>query len=125
MVPLYSSPLAIPLPFFFIMPDTLLAPSISLIKLAVQHSGEKLDKLKSNYKEWSEKITIMLSMNGLYEYVNSMIPAPATSETCMLANWKTNSCLAYTFLASSIISSECLFINMDKDMAENWEALCK
>jgi hypothetical protein len=56
-------------------------PSVAPIKLSVQYSGEKLDKLKSNYKEWCEEITIALSLNGLYEYVTGTITAPATSET--------------------------------------------
>ncbi|KAF8240510.1 hypothetical protein L208DRAFT_1232533, partial [Tricholoma matsutake] len=85
----------------------------------------KLDKLKSNYKEWCEEITIALSLNGLYDYVAGTITAPATSETRALINWKANSCLAYTFLASSIVPSECPFISMEKDMTANWEALCK
>ena len=107
------------------MADTLLALSISPIKLAVQYSGEKLDKLKYNYKEWSKEVIIALSMNGLYEYVAGTIPAPNTSKTCALANWMANSCLAYAFLASSIVSSERLFIDMQRDTADNWEALRK
>jgi hypothetical protein len=38
--------------------------SISPIKLSVQYSGEKLDKLKSNYREWCEDVTIGLSLDG-------------------------------------------------------------
>jgi hypothetical protein len=50
--------------------------SISPIKLSVQYSGEKLDKLRSNYKEWCEDVTIGLSLNGLYGYVTGDVKAP-------------------------------------------------
>jgi hypothetical protein len=66
-------------------------PSISLIKLSVQYSGAKLDKLKSNYKEWCEEITIALSLNGLYEYVTGDITEPTSVEPRALTNWKANS----------------------------------
>jgi len=101
------------------------SPSVTPIKLLVQYSGKKLDKLKSNYKEWCEEITIALSLNGLYKYVAGTITKPTTSETHALINWKANSHLTYVFLASSIIPSECPFIDMEKDMTVNWEALCK
>ena len=98
-------------------------PSISLIKLSVQYSGEKLDKLKSNYKEWCEDITIALSLNGLYEYVTGEVTEPTPTEPWALANWKANSRLAYAFLASSISPSECPFINIKKGPDVNWTTL--
>ncbi|KAF8221466.1 hypothetical protein L208DRAFT_1531995 [Tricholoma matsutake] len=98
-------------------------PSISLIKLSIQYSGEKLDKLKSNYKEWCEEITIALSLNGLYEYVTGDITEPTSMEPWALANWKANSRLAYAFLASSISPSKHLFIDIKKGPDVNWTTL--
>ena len=98
-------------------------PSISLIKLLVQYSGEKLDKLKSNYKEWCEEITIALSLNGLYEYVTGDIPSPTSTEPRALANWKANSRLANAFIASSISPSERPFIDITKGPDVNWKTL--
>jgi hypothetical protein len=54
--------------------------SISPIKLSVQYSGEKLDKLKSNYREWCEDVTIGSSLNGFYEYVTRDVKAPPAME---------------------------------------------
>jgi hypothetical protein len=97
--------------------------SISPIKLSVQYSGEKLDKLKSNYKEWCEDVTIGLSLNGLYEHVTGDVKAPPVIEPRALSNWKANSCLAYAFLASSVSSSERPFMDMTKGPDINWMAL--
>jgi hypothetical protein len=100
-------------------------PSISPIKLSVQYSGEKLDKLKSNYKDWCEEITIALSLNGVYEYVAGTVPEPPTSDIHSLANWTANSRLTYVFIASSIVSLERPFIDMKKGTNTNWETLRK
>jgi hypothetical protein len=97
--------------------------SILPIKLSVQYSGEKLDKLKSNYKEWCEDVTIGLSLNGLYEYVTGDVKAPPAIEPRALSNWKANSRLAYAFLASSVSSSERPFMYMTKGPDINWMAL--
>ncbi|KAF8234202.1 hypothetical protein L208DRAFT_1157971, partial [Tricholoma matsutake] len=98
-------------------------PSISLIKLSVQYSGEKLDKLKSNYKEWCEEITIALSLNGLYEYVVNNIIETSSNEPCALVNYTANLRLAYVFIASSVAPSEWPFLDMVKGPSINWETL--
>jgi hypothetical protein len=54
--------------------------SISSIKLSVEYSGEKLDKLKSNYREWCKDAIIGLSLNGLYEYITRDVKAPPAIE---------------------------------------------
>jgi hypothetical protein len=86
--------------------------SISPIKLSVQYSREKLDKLKSNYREWCKDVTIGLFLNDLYEYVTGDVKAPPAIEPRALSNWKANSHLAYAFLASSVSSSECSFMDI-------------
>ncbi|KAF8233475.1 hypothetical protein L208DRAFT_1218032, partial [Tricholoma matsutake] len=83
-------------------------PSISLIKLSVQYSGEKLNKLKSNYKEWCKEIAIALSLNGLYEYIVNNIIEPSSNEPHALVNYKANLRLTYAFIASSVAPSEWL-----------------
>jgi hypothetical protein len=86
-------------------------PSIPLIKLSAQYSGENLDKLKSNYKEWCEEITIALSLNSLYKYVISEVSQPLSIATHALVNWNANRCLVFPFL------------NMMKGPDTNWTSL--
>ena len=99
------------------------SPIISPIKLSVQYSVEKQDKLKANYKEWSEEIIIALSLNGLYEYITGTIPEPATSEHCAHSNWNENSCLVYAFLASSVAHTEHSFLDISQNVSINWNIL--
>ncbi|KAF8233884.1 hypothetical protein L208DRAFT_1553889, partial [Tricholoma matsutake] len=91
--------------------------------LSTQYSGDKLNKLKSNYKEWKEDISIALSLNGLFEYVTGEVPEPASNEPHALSNWKANSRLAYAFIASGVASSECSFLDSSKSVKTNWEIL--
>ncbi|KAF8237981.1 hypothetical protein L208DRAFT_1244478, partial [Tricholoma matsutake] len=84
-----------------------------------------LDKLKSNYRDWSEDITIALSLNGLFEYVMGDMEQPLDTEPQALSNWKANSCLAYTFLASGVAALEHSFLNPLKSAKETWESICK
>ena len=96
------------------------SPSISLIRLSTQYTGDKLDKLKSNYKEWREDITISLSLNGLFEYISGDVPEPPSSEPRALSNWKANSRLAYAVIASGVAPPERSFLNSAKTTPENW-----
>ncbi|KAF8233379.1 hypothetical protein L208DRAFT_1267078, partial [Tricholoma matsutake] len=82
-----------------------------------------LDKLKSNYKDWSEDITIALSLDGLFEYIMDDIEQPPDTEPRALSNWKANSHLAYAFLASGVAPSECSFLNPSKSAKETWESI--
>jgi len=103
--------------------DTIEPLSISLIQLSAQYTGEKLDKLKSNYKEWCEEIIIALSLNGLYEYVMGEIPEPTSTKLCTVTNWKLNSRLAYAFIGSSVSPSERQFLDIKKGLVINWKTL--
>jgi hypothetical protein len=99
------------------------AVSISLARISIPYAGIKLDKLKSNYKEWCEDITIALSLNSLYEYVTGDSSPPPESEARAFANWKANQRLAYAFLASSVAKSERPFLDMTKGPDVNWTSL--
>ena len=46
-----------------------LHPSISLTHPNNVFTGEKLDKLKSNYKKWNKDMMHYLAINGLLSYI--------------------------------------------------------
>lgn len=100
-------------------------PSITQIKIGSQFQGEsKLDKLATNYKDWEDEISIVLSLNGLYGYVTGTTPAPeASQEPRAYNNWKHNDDLANALITSSITKSEKDFFDRSKPSKKNWETL--
>ena len=97
--------------------------SVPLIRISIQYSGVKLDKLESNYKEWCDDVTIALSLNGLYEYVSGDTSPPPDTEVRAAANWASNARIAFAFLASSVATGERLFLDMTKGPNANWKVL--
>ena len=101
-----------------------LRPSISLTCPNSVFAGEKLDKLKSNYKKWNKDMTHYLAINGLLSYVlgEKSKPSPS-SEPCAYENWVENDRFAYTAIAMNVSDNDEAELDMAKGTQMAWDTL--
>jgi hypothetical protein len=92
-----------------------LCPSISLTRPNNVFAGEKLDKLKSNYKKWNKDMTHYLAINGLLSYIlgEKSKPSPS-SEPRAHENWIENDRFAYTAIAMNVSDDDEAELEMAK-----------
>ena len=90
-------------------------PSISLTCPNNVFAGEKLDKLKSNYKKWSKDMTHYLAINDLLSYVlGEKSKLSPSSEPHAHENWVENDRFAYTAIAMNISDNDEAELDMAK-----------
>jgi len=101
-----------------------LHPSISLTHPNNVFAGEKLDKLKSNYKKWNKDMTHYLTINGLLSYVlgEKSKPSP-NSEPCAHENWIENDRFTYTAITMNVSDDNEVELDMAKGAKVAWDVL--
>jgi hypothetical protein len=101
-----------------------LRPSISLTRPNNVFAGEKLNKLKSNYKKWNKDMTHYLAINGLLSYVlgEKSKPSPS-SEPRAHENWIENDRFAYTAIAMNVSDENEAELDMAKGAKVAWDTL--
>ena len=99
-------------------------PSITLTRPNTTFTGEKLDKLKSNYKKWSKDMLHYLAINGLLGYIlgEKLKPSPS-NEPQAYDNWIENDRFAYTAIAMNISDDDEAEIDMGKGAKAAWDTL--
>ena len=99
-------------------------PSITKKKITNSFPGEKLDKLKSNYKKWGSDILLSLTLNGLGGYPTGTVKKPSEPEQPRAhQNWLANDALTTAFIATYVVDREHDFVDLTKTSAENWTIL--
>ena len=89
-------------------------PSISLSCPNTVFTGKKLDKLKSNYKEWSWDMQHYLTINSLLSYIlrERAKPSHATKPQAY-KNWIENNCFTFTAIAMNVSDNDKAKLDMD------------
>ena len=83
-----------------------ISPSISIIRPTQSFTGEKLDRLKLNYKMWFEDADLFLTACGLSGYTDGTLPCSGINEHRAHSNWHSNDKLAAALLYSTIKKTE-------------------
>ena len=99
-------------------------PSITLSRPNTIFTGEKLDKLKSNYKKWSRDMRHYLTINGLLSYILGERARPSQStEPRAYENWIENDCFAFTAIAMNVSDDDEAELDMEKGSKAAWDTL--
>jgi hypothetical protein len=98
-------------------------PSIQLIRTSQVFSGTKLDKIKGNFKTWSEDAELFLTACGLIGYVDGTTVSPGSNEPRAISNWKANDKLAAALLFETLERSEWTFLDRTKGTKACWDAI--
>jgi hypothetical protein len=99
-------------------------PSISLSRPNTVFTGEKLDKLKSNYKKWSRDMRHYLTINGLLSYILGERTRPSrNTEPRAYENWVENDCFAFTAIAMNVSDDDEAELDMNVGSKAAWDTL--
>lgn len=99
-------------------------PSISLSRPNTVFTGEKLDKLKSNYKKWSRDMRHYLTINGLLSYILGEKTKPSrNTEPRAYENWIENDRFAFTAIAMNVSDDDEAELDMDAGSKAAWDIL--
>ena len=94
-----------------LLPIDALSPSVTIIKPSQVYTGEKLNKLKANYRRWHDHADLFLISCSLHNYIDGSIPIPGINESCALVNWQTNDPMAITMVFGTLEESKWEFLD--------------
>ncbi|KIJ22731.1 hypothetical protein M422DRAFT_196771, partial [Sphaerobolus stellatus SS14] len=104
-------------------PSDSFSPSITILRATQAYAGEKLDKLKSNYKSWLDEAEIFFASCTLLGYFEGTCPRPGSDEPRALLNWTTNDATATALLFQTLEKSEWEFIDRKLGAKACWDSI--